>query len=405
MQNYQNKNQESRPVILCFLTYYLPGYKSGGPLRTITNFVECFREEFDVYIVTSDRDVQDNEPYSGISFGTWNQVRGAKVFYVAVSPLTLMTVVRLLRSTQYDVLYVNSFFSPFFTVIPLLLRKLGLVRNKPCVIAPRGEFSAGALLFKSTKKKIYMTMAKVIGLYKNLWWQASSGHEKMDIERALSYVKSENISIARDLAIVKLDVDFQPFVQCHKSEARLRICFLSRITPIKNLDFALRALVRVDADVVFTIYGPKEHNTYWERCEAIILSLPPNVSVVYGGAVHPSDVTSKLAQHDLFLLPTKGENYGHVIHEALMSGLPVLLSDQTPWSDLESRGVGWAISLDDEIEFSRRIDEVAKWSQSHMARVRHAAVRYATELALDGEVLNSNKALFYRAISEAKSAQ
>jgi glycosyltransferase involved in cell wall biosynthesis len=402
MFDYYNKTHTHRPVILCFVAYYLPGYKSGGPQRSIINFVECFGKEFDIHIVTSDRDFQDLVPYVDVNLNCWNQVGEAKVFYVSAKRLNLLTVIDLLRSTRHDVLYVNSYFSFFFTAIPLLVRKLGLVPKVPCIIAPRGEFSPGALMLKSTKKNFYIMVTRIIGLYRGLWWQASSEYEKKDIECALPYVISKNICIARDLTRVDSCIDSQSFVGFRKPEEGLCICFLSRICPKKNLDFALRILAKVNAVVVFTIYGPIEAPSYWKKCEALISELPPNVSVVYGGEVHPSEVKSKLAEHDVFLFPTRGENYGHVIHEALISGLPVLISDQTPWSDVESRGVGWAISLDEELVFARRIDEIASWSENSMSFVRKSAMAYATELALDSEVPDSNRALFNNAIAEAK---
>ena len=54
---------------------------------------------------------------------------------------------------------------------------------------------------------------------------------------------------------------------------------------------------------------------------------------------------------DLFLFPTVGENYGHVIQEALSAGCVALISDQTPWQDLEQSGVGAAIPLDQPQRF------------------------------------------------------
>lgn len=52
-----------------------------------------------------------------------------------------------------------------------------------------------------------------------------------------------------------------------------------------------------------------------------------------------------MSEHDLLLMPTLGENFGHVIPEALISGCPVLISDRTPWRELESKKAGWDIPL------------------------------------------------------------
>ncbi len=55
-----------KKVILCFVSYYLPGFKSGGPLRTIANMVDHLAPDFDFWIVTRDRDLGDAHGYENI---------------------------------------------------------------------------------------------------------------------------------------------------------------------------------------------------------------------------------------------------------------------------------------------------------------------------------------------------
>src|SRR5690606_23072653 len=63
-----------KPVILTFVHYYLPGYKSGGPVRTIANMVEHLSDQLDFWIVTSDRDALDSDPYPNVTIDAWNAV-------------------------------------------------------------------------------------------------------------------------------------------------------------------------------------------------------------------------------------------------------------------------------------------------------------------------------------------
>ena len=70
-------------VILCFVGHYLPGYRSGGPIRSISNLVENLGDEFKIHIICSDRDLSDKEPYANINTNTWKTVGKAKVFYVS----------------------------------------------------------------------------------------------------------------------------------------------------------------------------------------------------------------------------------------------------------------------------------------------------------------------------------
>ncbi|EJL6444735.1 hypothetical protein NMS18_002445, partial [Vibrio cholerae] len=59
----------------------------------------------------------------------------------------------------------------------------------------------------------------------------------------------------------------------------------------------------------------------------------------------------------VFLLPTLNENYGHAIVEAMVNSNIVIISDNTPWNELNNFG-GLAISLDDIVPFVKGIEKV-----------------------------------------------
>ncbi len=384
-----------RIKILAFNRCYLPGYRSGGPIRTLDNMVSRLGDEFDFHIVTRDRDSGDTSPYSSVATGVWTQFGKAQVMYLEQEKLSIRKLVQLISDLSPDVIYLNSFFDSIFTQRILMARRLCLFPKISVILAPRGEFSDGALKLKQAKKKLFLAAAKIVGLYDGLMWQASSDLEQDVILNKLDYVKKDCIHVAKDLAPVEDGAIFQHLSR--KEGAPLRVCFLSRIVPMKNLDFALQALNSVNASIILNIYGPKELPAYWDNCEQLIARLPKNVSVAYGGTVQPNDVKQTMAQHDLFFLPTRGENYGHVIHEALSAGLPALISDQTPWNEVTERGVGWALPLDNPSEFARIIDEVASWDPERHARIRPRAIEFAREKSVDNDVLQANRNLFISA--------
>ena len=55
-----------QPIILVFCDYYLPGYKAGGPVRSISQLVGALGKEFSFKVVTRDRDLGDDDSYPGI---------------------------------------------------------------------------------------------------------------------------------------------------------------------------------------------------------------------------------------------------------------------------------------------------------------------------------------------------
>ena len=101
----------------------------------------------------------------------------------------------------------------------------------------------------------------------------------------------------------------------------------------------------VQGDITFNIVGPFEDPKYVQTCRKVCEDLAPNINVCFHGEVDHVRVHEILSSNHLFFLPTRGENFGHVILEALLAGCPILLSDQTPWKGLENFGIGWDIPL------------------------------------------------------------
>lgn len=281
--------------ILTFTGYYLPSYKAGGPVRTIFNMVEQL-PEFEFSIVTRDRDLGDTVCFENARIDQWQSVGNARVFYLSDSNQSLSMISKMLRVVDFDVLYLNSYFDLNFSIIPLVAIKFCRKKSRPIVVAPRGEFSKAALSIRSFKKMLYIRISSLLGLYQNVIWQASSELEKKDIMDALS-INPDLIFVAKDLPAKLVNLSF---VNSNNCSDQLKIVFLSRISPIKNLDFALSVLSFVKSNVVFDIYGPAEDREYLEVCQDLIRKLSGNVTVNYFGSVKPDHVKDIFASYDLF---------------------------------------------------------------------------------------------------------
>lgn len=386
------------PRILCFIDYYLPGYKAGGPIRTIVNMVELLGEDIEFLIVTRDRDFNATQPYSTVNIDAWNRVGKAQVFYASPAMLSFSGVMRLLKKTPHDVLYLNSFLSPRMTGLPLLIRRLGLYGKNPVILAPRGEFSAGALALKSTKKQAYIAFSKATGLYRKLIWQASSEFEAQDIKRVFG-VSASDICIAPNL-LPRPSVES---AQANKRNIRsrepgpLRIVFLSRISPMKNLDFLLRVFGKVNSPVQVTIFGPADDAAYWIICQALIRALPSHISVTYAGEIMHAQVPQTFAKHDVFIFPTRGENFGHVIFESLCAGTSVIVSDQTPWL-ADSNGAVEVLALKQPDTWEAAITRWACFNDQAYAAQRVAALDYAKRYVEMSQAVEQNRNLFLYAL-------
>lgn len=72
-------------------------------------------------------------------------------------------------------------------------------------------------------------------------------------------------------------------------------------------------------------------------------------------------------------MPAQGENYGHVIAEALCAGVPILIADTTPWRNLEEQGIGWDLSLNNPKAFSNVIDTMVMLSEEQRLQMKECA--------------------------------
>jgi len=389
------------PVVLAFLPHYLPGYKAGGVIRSIANMVSHISKNFQFKIFTSDRDFHDTRHYRGICVNEWNRVGNAMVYYCPPRGLSLFAVFKILSETEYDILYLNSFFSPKFTILPLLLRWLNLVPRKPTVLAPRGELAPAALKLKAWKKKPYMFAAKLLELYSRITWHASTLDEKTEITDNVRNVRrvvlAEQIFVAEDLPTVHSDL---PGRTGSKHRGRLNLVFLSRICRKKNLEMALDVVSKVkEGRISFHIYGPLEDHRYWRQCRQMFHRLPENVEAEYKGVVKNTEVIEVLKKYNLFFFPTCGESFGHVIWEAMLAGCPVLVSDRTPWRNLQEQGVGWDVPLSEFHRFCEIIENCADMGQEEHLYWSTRAREYALSKMHSTEAVERNINLFHAALS------
>lgn len=382
--------------VLCVCDYFLPGFKAGGPIRTLKNMPALLGDSVDLSYLTRDRDLGSAEAYQNITPNAWASYPHGRVFYATEALFGASAVSKALNTADTDVLYLNSFFSPRSSIM-IVIRNWLRPFGKPILLAPRGEFSPGALALKGGKKRLYLALARAVGLYRNLWWHASTDNERQDILRVFPDAGSR-IFTAEDPVDMAMDA---AVIHEMKAQGMARLVFVSRISPMKNLDGLLHILAGVTCQVTLHIHGPIEDEPYWQRCHAMIRDLPSNVTVEYRGALHPDDVPRAFSEGDLFVFPTHGENFGHVIFEAMRVGTPVVVSDQTPWQP-DRTGAVTRLPLDAVDAWRAQIEMVAQSTDTeHQAR-REDTLLYAKRHATSGKTRQDNLRMFQEVVQRSE---
>lgn len=376
----------TRKKILVFTDWFLPGFKAGGPIRSLVNLTTTLQHDF--YIVTRNTDHDSEEPYTGITPQQWiKHDERVHVFYLTESSIDATIIRTLLTESSYDFIYLNSLFSPKFTLLPLrITARLGM--QDRIMLAPRGMLKPAALSIKARKKKIFLFVSRYLGWFSGIRWHATNEEEAKEIR--VHYGRNAQIRIAPNLA----SVISEPLPPAHKEQGRLVLVSIARISPEKGILEALEFLkyAQLQGSISCTFFGTQQNTEYLHRCRALAAEIP-GADIRFPGEIAPENIAPALMDAHFFYLPTRGENFGHAIAEALQYGKPVIISDRTPWRNLTAAGAGWDLPLHAP-SFAPVLANCLSMDHATYLRLSASAADFGKSHAQDPTSVDLNYALF-----------
>lgn len=381
-------NTSNKKQIIIFVGAFVPAYKAGGPIQSVKSIVESLGNQYNFLIITSAYEI-DNTPLN-VQPDVILDKGKFKVVYLKNK--SMLSIFKYLQTIHVDYLLLNSFFSWQFSIKPLLLNIF--FTKASLILAPRGEFSPGALRFKKFKKSLYVFLFKLFFIRYIHKFHATSISEVMHIKKIFPICESKIVQ-ANNLRTVEINEMY--FNVSEKEDNLLKIVFYSRLVPKKNLDYALEVLQTLAGNMRFhfDIYGTIEDIHYWKMCQSLTERMPTNIEVNYRGELKPSDVIKTLSDYDCFFFPTRGENFGHVILEAMMAGLPVIISNETPFNNIKENNCGWSYALTENGSFRNLLLSLAGQKRNdflfYKKNLRNYLEAYALRASKD---LDSYKSLF-----------
>jgi len=374
-----------RKKILITIDWFLPGTRSGGPVRSYANMLDHLGTYYDFYVVTRDTDFLSDEVYSGIQSNAWNKINDhTQIYYFSKNALTKKNLKALFDKTEFDAAYVNGIYSWYFSILPVLLLK----KHPNVIVSARGMLNPQAFSVKPLKKKLFLTIAKLFNVYKNVKFHATNTDEANHINRIIG--KRFEVKIAPNLPrkIEHLNIEKRVL------KSPLKLVNVARVSIEKGTLKMIEALKTTQTDVMLDIFGPIYDEAYWEKCQMAIAKLPNRITVTYKGFIESALVLETIKAYDFFILLSEGENFGHSILEALSVGCPVIISENTPWRDLETKGIGWDLNIDDSKETSNVFEHISKMNQVEYNEMSKQAFIFAKRFSEDEQLLIQNKNLF-----------
>jgi glycosyltransferase involved in cell wall biosynthesis len=354
--------------IFITIPWFHPAFKAGGPIQSIAGIVKQLDElEFNIFCGNKDMDGSVTD----VPCDQWVEYSAnTRVWYSADN--NILPVLKKEYSEQYPAfLFVVGLYDWNYNFKPLLLcRKI----NK--IISVRGMLHPGALSQKSFKKKVYLSLWKLLGWNKKYLFHVTDDKEKNYVSDVMG--KSTRVAVAGNFPIL-----FNKSEMPLKEPGILQLVSVALISPMKNHLLVLQALRMVSSGqlavsrIEYNIYGPVKDEAYWEKCLQLIRQMPENVVVNYHGAVLPAEIAHAISKNHVFILPSKSENYGHSIIEALSVGRPVITSNATPWNNLQDTKAGINADVKNINELAGAIDHFVKMNQGEINEWGDGANVYA----------------------------
>ncbi len=358
--------------IFITIPWFSPAFKAGGPVQSISNLVAELKEGYSFYIFCSNTDLH-GLPLHITQTDSWTTYNAYTQVWYAGRTDRSKNLVEQVVNIKPDRIFIIGLFDWHFNLVPLFFCK-GVKK----ILSARGMLHPGALGQKAMKKKMFLQMMKWIKLENRTAFHATDATEAGYVTN--QFGKSSEIFQAGNFPRA-----VPPLPGPAKTKGDLFLVSIGIVSPMKNTLLVLKALAVCKETIRYDIYGPVKDTIYWEHCLQQIKLLPENIEVNYHKEITPSEVPGKLYAAHVFIMPSKSENFGHAIYEALHAGLPVITSNNTPWINLEPQAAGVNVkAIPDEI--SKAIAVFAGMDQQEFGHWKAGAVSYA-ERAVDEEEL------------------
>lgn len=355
--------------VLVLIDWFDPAFRAGGPIQSVANLVRQYPSNGTLFRVFTTHHDLDGTELSSVPADCWVAWGGqTEVWYASSATAKLATIKSIIATWQPQVVFVNGVFSPLFNFLPVWL-----LRPPLFVVSTRGMLHPKALAQKSFKKRIYLAIWRMLGIPKRVVFHATNDEERLYIQQCFG--SSTTVRIAANYPRIL------PYVPTTRlKDDVLRLITVALVGPMKNHLLVLEQLKTVAVPVYWEIFGPIKDAGYMKACQLAIQQLPAHIKVVYRGELEPRQVGDALSKADAFILPSKSENFGHAIFEALTAGKPVITSLGTPWQDLAVHQAGQNVDVDKSpTKLIQAIQEMGELHGDEWQRWTESARRFALQ--------------------------
>ncbi|MDR0413122.1 MAG: glycosyltransferase [Dysgonamonadaceae bacterium] len=211
--------------------------------------------------------------------------------------------------------------------------------KKPYIITPRGMLYPQALSVSKLKKQLFLKLFLMNDLNQAACVHATCTEEMQHIR---------NLGVKSPVAVIPNPVSIHDFTEVQAKKA-IKIGYLGRVHPRKNIERLLYVWDKLnpdktDAELIIIGDGDKAYMDFL-KAEQTRLNLK---NVIFTGFLTGEAKENALNSLSYLVVPSDFENFGMIIPEALIKGIPVIASKGTPWEELGTYYCGWWVENDVE---------------------------------------------------------
>ena len=206
--------------------------------------------------------------------------------------------------------------------------------GKPYILTPRGMLYPQDIAKSKPKiKKMFLRWR----LLKDLN-QAACVH--VTCEDEMNHCR--NLGVTSPIAIVPNPVEIKDYPNAKKDDV-FRLGYLGRISRRKNVEGLIYAWselgdkVKENAELLIIGGGDEEYMDFLKK-EVSRLNLG---NIRFTGFISGQEKEDALASLSVLAMPSEFENFGNVIVEGLVRGIPCIATTGAPWKDLVDYRCGW----------------------------------------------------------------
>jgi len=311
---------------------------SGGPPRTVVAIARAGRDIWDAELFTTDyvepkADSLLIRDFRGHVNLLHRHAQTALGGLLMTTGLWSSFRTQLIRGIHPDVLHLHGVWSPYLVAFARAAQANGI----PYIVAPHGMLEPWSLTVRARRKSLALKTYQG-----KIFRDAAAIHTTSEIEAA--NLRSLGLTDA-PIFVIPNAIEAPPATNgaARKSvDGRKVLLFLSRVHPKKGLDILLRAwsdLRPSDWELMIVGHGEPSYVEELKR----LCTKGKIAHVEFHSHVDGDEREAMFARAAAFVLPTYSENFGNVVGEAMIRGLPVITTTGTPWSVIAERNLGWYV--------------------------------------------------------------